>query len=76
MLLGVVMRAYPESFRGYCHPNVMDDLILPKGRYPDSFVLIYFKVCQELGVLYEGIWRMLRVPDQRLGGQGHPGCHG
>ena len=31
--------------------DVMDDLILPQGRYPKSFVLIsLLEVCQELGV--------------------------
>ena len=53
--------------------DVLDDLILPQGRYPESFVLIsLLEVCQEGGVLYEGTWRMLRVPDWRLGGHGHP----
>ena len=30
--------------------DVMDDLILPQGRYPESFMLIYLlEVCQEWG---------------------------
>ena len=29
-------------------PDVMDDLILPQGRYPESFMLIsLLEVCQE-----------------------------
>ena len=32
-------------------PDVMDDLILPQGRYPESFMLIsLLEVCQEWGV--------------------------
>ena len=57
--------------------NVMDDLVWPKGRYPESFMLIsLLEKCQELGDLHWGTWRMLRVPDRRLGGQGHPWCRG
>ena len=57
--------------------GVMDDLILSQGRYPESFVLIsLLEVCQEWGVLHGGTWKILRVPDQRLGGQCHPHCHG
>ena len=53
--------------------DVMDDLILPQERYPESFVLIYvLEVFQEWGVLHGGTWRTLRVPDRRHGGQGHP----
>ena len=53
--------------------DVMDDHILAPGRYPESFVLIsLLEVCQEGGVKKGGTWRMLRVPDRRLGGQGHP----
>ena len=34
------------------------------------------EVCQEWGVKKGGTWRTLRVPDWRLGGQGHPWCQG
>ena len=52
--------------------DVMDDGFLPVGKYPESFVLIYlWEVCQEGGVKKGGTWRMLMVPDQRHGGQGH-----
>ena len=52
---------------------VMDNLILPPGRYPESFMLIsLLEVCQEGGVKKRGTWRTLRVPDRRLGGEGHP----
>ena len=54
-------------------PDVMNDVCSPQGRYPENFVLIYhLKVCQEGGVKKGGTWRMLRVPDRRHGGQGHP----
>ena len=53
--------------------GVMNDLVLPKGRYLDSFVLIpLLEVRKEWGVLLGGTWRMLRVPERKLGGQGHP----
>ena len=53
-------------------PDAMDDLILPQGRYPVSFMLIsLLEVCQGCGVLKSGTWRMLRIPDQRLVGHGH-----
>ena len=54
-------------------PDVMNDVFLPQGRYPENFVLIsQSEVCQEGGVKKGGTWRTLRVPDGRLGGQGHP----
>ena len=53
--------------------DIVDDLILPQEIYTESFVLIsLLEVCQEFGVLHGGNWRTLRVPDRRLGGQGHP----
>ena len=54
-------------------PDVMNDVFLPQGRYPENFVLIsQLEVCQEGGVKKGGTWRTLRVPDWRHGGQGHP----
>ena len=54
-------------------PYVMNDLFLPKGKYPENFVLIsQLLVGQEGGSRTGGTWRTLRVPDRRLGGQGHP----
>ena len=51
----------------------MDDLDTLQGRYPENFVLIsQLEVCQEEGVKKGGTWRTFRVPDGRLGGQGHP----
>ena len=45
-------------------PDVMNDVFLPKGRYPENFVLItQWKVCQEGRVKKRGTWRTLRVPD-------------
>ena len=53
-------------------PDVMNDVFLPQGRYPENFVLIsQLEVCQEGGVKKGGTWRTLGVPDQRHGGQGH-----
>ena len=44
----------------------MADVGTPQGTYPEIFMLIsLFEVCQELG-------SRRRVPDQKLGGQGHP----
>ena len=49
-------------------PDVMNDVFLPQGRYPENFVLIsQLEVCQEGGVK-KGT---LRVPDRRHGGQAH-----
>ena len=53
-------------------PDVISDVLLPKGRYPENFVLISQLVCQEGGVKKGGIWWTLRVPDSGHGGQGHP----
>ena len=53
-------------------PDVMNNVFLPKGRYPENLVLIsQLEVCQEWGVKKGGTWRMLMVPDWRLGGKGH-----
>ena len=59
-------------------PYIMNDVFLPHGRYPEIFVLIsQLEVCKEGGGKEgAGTWRMLRVPDGRLGGQGHPKQHG
>ena len=54
-------------------PDVKDDLILPKGKYSESFVLIsLLEVCQEWGVKKGGSWWTFGVTDWILGGQGHP----
>ena len=51
--------------------DVMNDVFLPYGRYPENFVLIsQSEVRQEGGVKKGGTWRTLRVPDRRLGGHG------
>ena len=53
-------------------PDVMNDVFLPQGRYPENFVLIsQLEVCQEGGVKKGGTWRTLRVPDSTLEKQGH-----
>ena len=47
-------------------PVVMNDVLLPKGTYPDNLVLIsQLEVCQECGVKKGGSWRTLRVSDWR-----------
>ena len=53
-------------------PDVMNDVFLPQGRYPENFLLIsQSEVCQE-GRVKKGVtWRMLRFPDQKHGGHGH-----
>ena len=53
-------------------PDVMNDVFLPQGRYPEHFVLIsQLEEGQEGGVKKGGTWRTLRVPDRRHGGHGH-----
>ena len=52
--------------------DVMNDVFLPQGRYPENFVLIsLLEVCQEGGVKKGGTWMTLRVPDWRHGRLGH-----
>ena len=47
-------------------PDVMNDVLLPQGRYPEKFMLIsQWEVCQEGGIKKGGNWRTLRAPDQR-----------
>ena len=54
-------------------PDIMNDVFLPQGRYPENFVLIsQLEEGQEGGAKKRGTWRTLRVPDGRHGGQGHP----
>ena len=56
--------------------DIMDHFDWPQGRYPERFMLIYLlKVCQEPPVLDGVSWRMLRVPDRKLRGQGHTWHH-
>ena len=53
-------------------PVVMDDLILPLGRYSESFVLISsLEVFPKWGVKKGGTWRTSRVPDLTHGECGH-----
>ena len=52
--------------------DVMNDVFLPQGRYPENFVLIsQLEVCQEGRVKKGGTWRTFRVPDRIHGRQGH-----
>ena len=49
-------------------PDVMNDVFLAQGRYPENFVLIsQLEVCQEGRVKKGGTWKMLMVPDHRYG---------
>ena len=52
--------------------DVMNDIFLPQGRYPENFVLMsQLEEGQEGGgVKKGGTWRTLRVPDHRHGGLG------
>ena len=53
-------------------PDVMNDVFLSLGRYPENFVLIsQLEEGQEGGVKKEGTSRTLRAPDRRHGCQGH-----
>ena len=53
-------------------PDIMNDVLLHQGRYPENLVLIsQLEVCQEGAVKKEGTWRTLKVPERRLGGPGH-----
>ena len=53
-------------------PDIMNDVFLPQGRYPENFVLIsQLEEGQEGGVKKWGTWRTLGVPDQRHGAEGH-----
>ena len=48
-------------------PDVMNDVFYPK----EDTLISLREVCQEWGVKKGSTWRTLRVPDWRLGGQGH-----
>jgi hypothetical protein len=52
--------------------DVMNDVFLPEGRYPENFVLTsQLEVCQEGGGSRRGgTWRTLMVHDRRHGGYG------
>ena len=63
---------YPPLTPPLVIPDVMNDVLLPQGLYPENFIMIsQFVVCQEEGVKKAGTWRTLKVPDWRLGGWGH-----
>ena len=48
--------------------EVMNDVYIPQGRYPENFMLIaLLEVCQEGGVKKGGTWRTLSVPHWRHG---------
>ena len=55
------------------NPDVMNDVFLPQERYPNNFVPIsLLEVYQEGGGQEGGYLEDVgRVPDARLGGQGH-----
>ena len=44
-------------------PDIMNNVFLPQGRYPENCVLIsQLEECQEGGVKKGGTWRTLRIP--------------
>ena len=53
-------------------PDVMNDVFYPKeDTLKISCQYFYWKCFRKAGVKKVGTWRMLGVPDQRHGGQGH-----
>ena len=53
--------------------DIMDDLVSPKERCSESFVLhSLLEGCQEWGVFHWGTWRIFSVSDGKLGLQGYP----
>ena len=49
-------------------PDVINDVFLPQGRYPENFRLIFqLEVRQEGGVKKGVTWRMLKVSEWRRG---------
>ena len=52
-------------------PDVMNDVYPKEDTLKISCLYLYWK-CVRKGVKKGGNWRMLRVPDRRHGGQGHP----
>ena len=48
--------------------DIMNDVFLPQGRYPENSVLIsQLEEGQEGGVKRGGTWRTLRATDRRYG---------
>ena len=46
--------------------DIMNDVLLPQGRFPENFMMIsQLEVCQEGGVNKGGAWRTLKVSDRR-----------
>ena len=65
--LGDVEGSRPET-NDRVIPDVMNDFLLPQGRYPANIMLIsQLEVCQEEGVKKGGTLRTLMVPDWRHG---------
>ena len=54
-------------------PDIMNDVFLTQGRYPENFVLLsLLEVRQEGGGVKKGVLGgRFGVPDQRHGGHGH-----
>ena len=54
-------------------PDVINNVFLPQGRYPESFIMIsLWEICQEGGFKKGSTWRTLSVSDRTHGGWGHP----
>ena len=48
--------------------DIMNDVLLPQGRYPENFMMIsQLEVCQEGGVKKGGTWWTLIIPEWRHG---------
>ena len=48
------------------HPWWQKMIFFDYGKYPDSFMYIFIKVCQAWAIKNGGSWTMLRVPEQDL----------
>ena len=72
MILQLTYLGYCEQYKkrpsGAFAPGIMDNVLLPYGKYHGHFVFISrLEVCQEEEVKKGGTWRTFRVPDQRHG---------
>ena len=58
----------PSRVEGRANHIAIDDHVQPKGRYPESFVLLsLLEVYQEWGVKKVDTWSIIWVPDGRHG---------
>ena len=72
-----ILRVPDQRLRGRSHPQCHGWPCLTPRKIPLKFhVDIFSRSVSRMGVLHVGTWRMLRVPDWRHGGQGHPQYYG